>query len=137
MGLLFSHSKTNRSILTTEQRRYKDYIIDIELIEYDLNERFLFLRHTERKVGINFRAFDCDTEVCEYTDRDGEHRQPISVDCAASETFAWPKERGQDDWPLQIRGGLQSLIEQLEDDSIEEETPLDHFNDALDECDLP
>ena len=136
MGLLFSHTKTNRSILTTEQRRYNDYIIDIELIEYDLNERFLFLRHTERKVGINFRAFDCDTEVCEYTDRHGEHRQPISVDCAASETFAWPKERGQDDWPLQIRCGLQSLIEQLEDDSTEEETTVDQFDDALSEVDV-
>jgi len=131
MGLLFSHTKTNRTILSTEQRRYKDYIIDIELIEYDRVERLLVFTNTDRMVGVHFRAFDCDTEMCEYTDRHGEHRQPISVDCVASQTYTWKKERGQDDWPMQVRCGLESLIETIEDDSAEEETPVDQFNKAL------
>jgi len=122
--------------LATEQRRYNDYIIDIELIEYDRVERLLVFTNTNRMLGVQFRAFDCDTEMYEYTDRDGEHRQPISVDCAASQTYVWEKERGQDDWPVQIRGGLQSLIDTLENDTDDEETPVDQFNEALGEVDL-
>jgi len=135
MSLLFSHTKTNRTILTTEQRRYKDYIIDIELIEYDRVERLLVLTNTDRMVGVQFRAFDCDTEMCEYTDQDGEHRQPISVDCVATQTYAWRKECGQDDWPLQIRSGLESLIDTIKDDSTEE-TVVDQFNEAFCEVDV-
>jgi hypothetical protein len=138
MGLLFSLHKTNRSILTTEQRRYKEYIIDIELIEYDRVERLLLFRNREKMVGVNFRAFTPDTELCEYCGVDGEYRQPISVDCVASETFAWPKANGQDDWDMTICYGLESLIDNVEDDSEDDEQAVkQEFTDALQECDLP
>ncbi len=138
MSLLFSHTKTNREILSTEQRRYKEYIIDIELIEYDRVERLLLFRNTERMVGVNFRAFTPDTELCECRRVDGEYRLAISTDCEATETLAWPKANGQDDWDMTICYGLESLIDNLEDDSeADEQTVTQEFTDALQECDLP
>jgi len=136
MGLLFSHTKANRTILETEQRRYKDYIIDIELIEYDREERFLVFRDTERMVGITFSAYTADTILQEYLIEESEYYEPIKSNAVASETYAWRKERGQDNWDVQIRGGLESLLEQLEDDSKDDETPVDQFNEALSQVDF-
>lgn len=136
MGLLFSNHKTNRNILSVAQKRYKDYIIDIELYEYDFYERSLWQQRVEPRVGILFRAYSADTEMVEYYFRDSQHREPISVDCEATEEVKWPKERGQDDWATQLRMCLQRLLDAIKDDTEDDEDYVGQFNEALDEVDV-
>jgi len=131
MGLLYAVNETNREILSTEQLRYREYIIDFELVVYDRTERLLWMTHAEPMVGIHVRAFPADTEICEYADRDGHHRLPISTDCEATERLAWPKDNGQDNWAVQIERAVESVIQELTQDTDDEPTMGDEFTEAV------
>jgi len=131
MGLLYAVSETNREILSTEQLRYGKYIIDFELVAYDRTERLLWITHAEPMVSINVRAFTPDTEICEYADQDGYHRLPISTDCMATERLAWPKDNGQDNWPVQLEGAVESVLQELTEDTDDEPTMEDQFTEAI------
>ena len=130
MGLLLSSQIRNRSIISVEQLRYEDYIIDIELVEYDRCERLLWMRRTEAKVGIHVRAFPCDTQVVESTQPESDYRPLPASEPDGEETLAWSKERGQDDWLMQVQGAVENVIQELEDDT-EEPTVEGQFTEAV------
>jgi hypothetical protein len=131
MGLLVSSQIRNRRIISVEQLRYEDYIIDIELVEYDRYERLLWMSRSEPKVGIHVRAFPSDTELTEFNALDNNNeRVPQNNPSEAEETLAWPKERGQDDWLMQVEFAVENVIGELADKPAEP-TVEDQFAEAI------
>jgi len=132
MGLLLSSQIRNRSIISVEQLRYEDYIIDIELVEYDRYERLLWMTRSEPKVGIHVRAFPSDTELTEFNALDNNNeRVPQNNPSEASETLAWRKQDGQDDWLMQVQFAVENVIQELEEDVDDEPTVEDQFTEAV------
>jgi len=87
LDVFATHKKKNRETINTEYIDYKEYTIQVDLIEYDLYERILVFRDTRRKEGIRIRAFNHDPR--------GDY-DPFVHDLSpvTKKVFAWEKERG-------------------------------------------
>lgn len=89
MGIFITHDKQNYDTIERVQIEYRGCPVIFRLKEYDLYERLLVFRSTERREGVTVAAYERETD-------DYMTGSTIYADEIASVTYAWDAECGPD-----------------------------------------